>query len=147
MLLWRISQHRDLSGKGGLTVSARWHRSGRPVVYLAECPPGSLLEICVHTSLEDLPPRFTLLEVSAADSVAVETVDPDKLPADWAMRTEITRQIGTEWLESARTALLRVPSALVPRTTNMLLNPKHPDAKRAKIVSVWTYPFDNRIKL
>jgi RES domain-containing protein len=147
MLLWRISQHRDLSGKGGLAVSARWHHAGRPVVYLAECPPGSLLEVCVHTSLEDLPPRFTLLEVSAPESLGVENVDAARLPSDWVGKIDVTRQLGTDWLEAGKTPFLRVPSALVPRTTNMLLNPKHPDAKKAKIVNAWSYPFDNRLKL
>lgn len=146
MLLWRVSRHRDLSGKGGLTFSARWHRRGAPVVYLAECPPGALLEVCVHTSLEDMPPRFTLLEVNAADSTSMETVDAAKLPKNWVSNQEATRQIGSEWLASGRTALLRVPSALVPRTNNVVLNPRHPEAKRLQIAAAWEYPFDLRLK-
>jgi RES domain-containing protein len=117
------------------------------VVYLAECPPGSLLEVCVHTSLEDLPPRFTLLEVTVPDSLGIANVDAANLPSDWVTRTEVTRQMGTDWLAAGKTPLLRVPSALVPRTTNMLLNPRHPDAKKAKIVNAWKYPFDQRLKL
>ncbi|MCU1330277.1 MAG: hypothetical protein JWN34_5647 [Bryobacterales bacterium] len=146
MLLWRVSRHRDLSGRGGLTVSARWHRKGAPVVYLAECPPGALLEVCVHTSADDIPQRYTLLEVSAADSVAIDAVDESRLPKDWMGRVETTRQIGTEWLASSRTALLRIPSALVPRTTNVMLNPLHADARRIKVTAIWDYPFDQRLK-
>jgi len=37
--------------------------------------------------------------------------------------------------------LLFVPSAIVPRTRNCLLNPLHGDAARPRIVSAVRYPF------
>ena len=146
MRLWRVSRHHDLTGKGGLHTSARWHTSGAPIVYLAESAPGALLEVCVHTSLEDVPPTYTLLEVAVEDSVSVESVDVASLPPNWMSRPDVTQTIGTGWLKTGRSALLRVPSALVPQTTNVLLNPLHPDARLARVVDVWEYPFDLRIK-
>jgi len=146
MLLWRISRHRDLSGAGGLRAPGRWHERGSRVVYLADTPAGALLEACVHTSAGDVPPNYTLLAVAVADEVSTETVDVSKLPSDWADGLEATRGIGAAWLRSQRSALLRVPSALVPVTFNYLLNPLHADAARLGIESVYKYPFDPRIK-
>lgn len=67
MVLWRISRHLDLSGRGGLTFAGRWHHAGAPVVYLAETPSGALVEVCAHTSANDIPPSFTLLKVAGPD--------------------------------------------------------------------------------
>src|SRR2546429_6312150 len=36
MILWRISNHTTLDGRGGLYASGRWHTEGRPIVYLSE---------------------------------------------------------------------------------------------------------------
>ena len=147
MMLWRISRHRDLSGEGGRHAPGRWHHRGAAIVYLAETPAGALLETCVHTSANDIPPSYTLLALQVDESVSIETLDTSLLPADWIEHLKVSREIGSAWLRSGRTALLRVPSALAPATFNVLLNPLHPDARRVRIEAEYRYPFDPRIKL
>jgi len=146
MLLWRISRHRDLSGSGGLHASGRWHDRGLPIVYLAESPAGALLESCVHTSANDIPPNYTLLAVQVEERIHIETLDLAILQTDWIEHFESTREIGSAWLRSMRSVLFRVPSALVPATFNVLLNPLHPQAKSIRIESAYEYPFDPRLK-
>lgn len=144
--LWRVSRHRDLRGAGGLRAPGRWHERGLPVVYLAETPAGALLEACVHASANDVPPRYTLLTLEAEGRVATSHLNVSTLPKDWIERQEVTREIGSAWLRDGRFALFRVPSALVPATFNVLLNPLHSDAARIRIQSAVQYPFDPRIK-
>jgi RES domain-containing protein len=146
MTLWRVSRHRDLKGAGGLHAPGRWHERGFPVVYLAESPAGALLEACVHTSANDVPPHYTLLTLEVESRVATSHLKVSTLPKDWIERQEVTREIGSTWLRDGRSALFRVPSALVPATFNVLLNPIHPDAARIRIQSAVRYPFDPRIK-
>jgi RES domain-containing protein len=62
--------------------------------------------------------------------VLVERVSVDHLPSDWPEKTEATRALGDAWLAADSSALLIVPSAIVPDTFNVLLNPAHKDAKR-----------------
>ncbi len=145
MVLWRISRHLDLSGRGGLTIAGRWHHAGAPVVYLAETPSGALVEVCAHTSANDIPPSFTLLKIVGPD-LPVEEIEPATLDQDWAVRIEITRELGSEWLKRGSSALLRVPSALVPESANYLLNPLHKDAGLFQIEKSYQYPFDVRLK-
>jgi RES domain-containing protein len=145
MILWRISRHRDLSGTGGWRSPGRWHHAGQPIVYLAESPAGALLEVCVHTSANDVPPDFTLLKIEAPE-VQIQAIQLDELPAGWQSQLEFTRDVGTAWLRKRETSLLRVPSAIVPETANFLLNPTHPDAKEIKIIEAASYPFDLRLK-
>lgn len=145
MVLWRISRHRGLSGKGGLRAAGRWHYAGRPIVYLAESPAAVLLEVCVHTSANDVPPEYTLLKIEGPD-IDVPSIKFDDLPEDWRARLEVTRDLGTDWLEKNESALLRVPSAIVPETTNCLLNPAHRQAAEFRLVEAMGYPFDPRLK-
>jgi RES domain-containing protein len=145
MVLWRISRHMDLSGRGGLTIAGRWHHAGAPVVYLAETPSGALIEVCAHTSANDIPPSFTLLKVVGPD-LPFDEIELASLDQGWASRVEITRDLGSEWLKRGSSALLRVPSALVPESANYLLNPLHKDAGLFRIEKSYQYPFDVRLK-
>ena len=145
MILWRISRHRDLSGIGGLRAAGRWHYAGHPIVYLAETPASALLEVCIHTSANDVPPEFTLLKIEGPN-VNVASVETKELPRDWRTRLDVTRDLGTAWLKNNESTLLRVPSALVPETVNFLFNPSGAQAKKFNIVDVFSYPFDLRLK-
>lgn len=145
MVLWRISRHRDLSGIGALRAAGRWHYAGQPVVYLSENPASALLEVCVHTAANDVPPDFTLLRIEGPE-LKIPAVTESALPDDWQIRLEVTRELGTDWLRKKEAVILKLPSALVPQTTNFLFNPLHPDASRFQIAAAFSYPFDRRIK-
>lgn len=145
MVLWRISRHLDLSGIGGLRAGGRWHNPGQPVVYLSENPASALLEVCVHTAANDVPPDFTLLRIEGPEP-EIPAIAETGLPEGWQWRPEITKSLGTEWLRRREAVLLKLPSAIVPQTTNFLFNPLHPDADRFQIAEALKYPFDSRIK-
>ena len=145
MLLWRISRFLDLEGIGGLRSSGRWHEAGLPVVYLAESPAGVLIEVCVHTSSNDVPPTYTLLQVEGPD-LECPSILLESLPPDWATKLGITRELGDKWLRERPSILLKVTSAIVPQTSNYVFNPLHPDASRFTIPQTYTYPFVMRIK-
>lgn len=147
MILWRISNHLSLTGDGGLRVPARWHTRGRRIVYCSQSPAAALLETLVHfeITVRDLPARYRLLKLEAPDDVVVDHVPPADLPKDWVERADVTRKIGDAWLATGRSALLTVPSALVPETSNVLLNPGHLDAARVVIVQVSEYAIDPRL--
>jgi RES domain-containing protein len=147
MFLWRISNHRTLDGKGGLETSARWHTQGRPIVYLAESVAGALLEVLVHLelSLVRLPKSYRLLKVEAPDDISIEALSSSDFSRGWTDDETFTRNTGDQWLASKRTVLLRVPSAIVPETFNVLLNSAHEEARRMKIVSHHEYPWDLRL--
>ena len=147
MFLWRISNHPSLSGDGALRAAGRWHTRGRRVVYFAQNPAAALLEILVHfeIDIQDLPLRYRLLKIEAPDDVGIERLTVDQLPADWPERTEVTRALGDGWLTEGSAALLKVPSAIVPETFNVLLNPAHQDAKRVVIVGTGEHAIDPRL--
>lgn len=148
MRVWRISNHARLDGAGGLRASGRWHSRGRRIVYCAESPAAALLEILVHLELapDDLPLRYRLLAIELPDDLPGGRIEPATLPPGWTEDVASTRARGDAWLAAGRTARLDVPSALVPETWNILLNPAHPDAARARIVTIGEHPLDARLR-
>jgi RES domain-containing protein len=145
--LWRISNHATLDGAGGLRASGRWHTRGVRIVYCAPNPASALLEILVHAeiAIEDIPVAFRWLEIDAPDSVAVETVDLGLLAPAWRGQPAATRRLGDQWLAASRSALLRVPSAIIPETWNVLINPLHHGAARIRVVRVHQQAVDRRL--
>lgn len=146
MHLWRISRFHSLSGEGGRLYAARWNSVGNPVVYLAPSPAGALVEILVHLELGDgePPPPYTLLRISTPPRTRISTL---RIPAGeaWKSNLAVTRKIGDTWLASQRSAIARVPSVILPRTYNYLLNPLHPDAKSIRITESERFIFDPRL--
>ncbi len=130
---------------GGLKASGRWHHAGHAIVYLAQTPASALLEVCVHTSANNVPPAFTLLKIEGP-ALEVPSISIASLPKDWQTRLDVTRDLGTAWLEKKRSVLLRVPSAIVPETANFLFNPSRKQAAKFHVAEVFCYPFDARLK-
>lgn len=145
MTLWRASNHATLDGAGGLRASGRWHNRGKRIVYCAPNPATALLEILVHAEIDvqDIPVSMRYLEIEAPDSIAVESMDPSTPASAW--QKEKSRGIGDEWLNSKRTALLRVPSVIMPATWNVLINPGHPECRQIRIVRTHRQAFDRRL--
>lgn len=148
MILWRISNYADLKGIGGLRAPGRWHFAGRPVVYLAEHPAGALLETLVHQEIRspaDLPDTYRLLRVAVGDQVAIAELGDAALPENWREDASFTQSAGSEWLEGGSTALLKVPSAVMPFAYNYILNPSHAEAVDIRIEMVIDVRHDPRI--
>jgi len=149
MELWRISNYADLRGIGGLRASGRWHYRGQPVVYLAENPALALLETMVHLefgSPQALPDNYQLLRVEIAEGAAIAELTASVIPDDWRENADWTQAAGSEWLAAGQELLLKVPSAILPRSYNYLFNPAHPGAGSAIVAEVLKVPYDPRIR-
>jgi RES domain-containing protein len=147
MRLWRISAYTNLSGEGGLLASGRWHSRGRRIVYLTDHPASALVEALVHLEVdpEDIPDSYQLLAVEFPDDVSHESVAEKTLAVTWRDDLSFTRDLGDRWLRENRTALLRIPSAIVPVGFNWLLNPAHTDSAKARVAEIIRAPFDARL--
>jgi RES domain-containing protein len=143
VILWRISNYATLDGIGGTLQSARWHTAGKPIVYTADHPASALLELLANVDADLLPDRFQLLEIKTPDRLRVPKV---KAKTHWTRDISWSRSIGDKWLQDQRSALLHVPSAILPGIFNTLINPAHPDAKRLRILRATRIPLDGRLK-
>ena len=139
MQAWRLCRalFADLSGEGARLVGGRWNSPGQALVYLAQDAALAVLEVRVHL---DLPP-----DLLPEDYVLV-TVDLGGLPAETVQDIPPSpARLGDGWIRSAATPLLRVPSAIVPESRGLLLNPAHPSSARARVVGTRRFTFDPRL--
>jgi RES domain-containing protein len=152
MNTYRIGQTKYAYDKVGSGIDGRWNLKGQYVLYTGGSLALSCLEKLAHT------PGTSLY--SGDFSVTVFHI-PDKLPVseitikellkhspDWSevINYPITQQIGNEWLREHKTAVLKVPSAIIDREYNYLFNPAHPDFSTIKITDVNKFRFDGRLK-
>lgn len=89
---------------------------------MAESISLAVLENLVHTSREDFPTGYVV--VSAVIPDTVEILSEEQLRITFGALPP--RLLGDWWIESLSSAVLRVPSAVVPNESNYLLNPRHP---------------------
>ena len=150
-MVWRIATEApgysadDLSGKGAEVTGGRWNAPGHPVVYASQSRALACLETVVHLNAGALPLNRYLVAIEIPDDVwaKARTEDERSVPVAWdaepAGRASI--QFGTSWLIAESSALLIVPSVIVPEERNVLINPRHPDSARirAMVVRKWTY--------
>jgi RES domain-containing protein len=139
MQAWRICREpfADLTGEGARLWGGRWNAAGQPLVYSADTAALAVLEVRVHLDLswDLLPPDYVLLTLDLGP-VHIETVPV--VPPD-------TVSFGDAWLKTQRTAVLRVPSVIVPESTNILVNPRHPEAALVTIIDRRPFTFDERL--
>ncbi len=71
-----------------------------------------------------------------------------RLPKDWSSSPAptTTQSIGDEWARALVSAVLEVPSAIVPFEKNYLLNPAHADYSKITLSKPSKFAFDERLK-
>jgi RES domain-containing protein len=147
---WRIVKRRlaadAFSGEGARLYGGRWNAPGTRVVYVAESQSLAALEILVHLESAQALEHYVLIEVKF-DSALVTAVEKQKLPANWqAEPAPISlRAIGDDWTAAGISAVLKVPSAIVPHENNFLLNPAHADFSKIQIERPIDFALDPRL--
>lgn len=152
--IWRICQdkhkHTAFDGVGASLFGGRWNSQGLKMVYSSECLSLAALEVFVHLELADQTKPFVCIGVEITDDIAVETMDLDEIielsPNGRAYPApSVLAEYGDRWLSEKRTAVLIVPSAVVPQEHNYLLNPEHPDFAKIVITTPEPFSFDSRM--
>jgi len=147
--VWRICKraHADFDGEGARKAGGRWNPRGVAVVYASETLSLAALELLVHADPALLPDDLVAIEADVPETVRVRRIQPEKLPRGWRRHPapEALAGIGGDWVESLETAVLSVPSALVPREANFLLNPAHADFRKIRVGKPEPFDLDARL--
>ena len=74
-------------------------------------------------------------------------LSPNRLPKDWKKvpSPRALKEIGHEWIKTQVSAVLQVPSIIIPEESNYILNPFHPDFNQVELKEIRPYNFDERI--
>ncbi len=154
MILWRIAAETrhyrvdDMTGGGAARNPGRWNELGQPVIYAAPTIAMAVLETSAHMRDPGLPLNRYLVRIEVPESVwnASGELDPIALPASWdAIPAGATSAAeGSAWIRSLSTAVLLVPSVIVPEERVALINPTHSDAGKLRCTVVRRFDY-NRV--
>mgnify|MGYP003411559635 FL=1 len=140
MRVWRVTRraHAAPDGEGARLYGGRWNLPNTPVVYASASLSLAVLEYLVHVDRDLAPSDLVSIAATIPISLPVETIEIGQLPNGWQAPSdqESLQRLGSEWVQVQASAVLRVPSALIPVEFNYLLNPAHSDFGRI----VWADP-------
>lgn len=90
--------------------------------------------------------QYAAIEINIPGPL-MQDVDPMELPRNWSAASppRQLRLIGDRWIEGGKSAVLSVPSAVVPVERNYLLNPAHPGFEKIRIGIETRFRFDRRL--
>lgn len=151
MLVYRLVKARHaaaaLDGEGARRAGGRWNPPGIPVAYCASSLSLAVLELLVHVDPGDAPDDLVALRIELPEDVPAGRWTPAELPRDWMDDTgkAAVRSRGARWLRAGVEAVLWVPSVIVPAEWIVLVNPRHPDADRIKVIAQEPFPLDSRL--
>jgi RES domain-containing protein len=154
MIVYRIEREKyldtTLQGIGAaLTEGYRWNSLNTYLVYTADSRALATIEVSVHLDFsEDLPIDRFYVEIDIPNDVEILELSIEQLPDNWDSKPPIleTQYIGDDFVSQNSAAVLKVPSSIVPPEFNYLINPKHPDSAKIKVISTKKLQFDNRFK-
>lgn len=126
---------------------ARWNSKDIKVIYTAESRSLACLENIVHRNSNGLSNEFRVLIIDIPDSLKISVINRTDLPEGWQSyeRIPYTQSLGDQWIKELNSAILKVPSVIIPGECNYLLNPAHKDYPKIKYVRSESFEFDSRI--
>jgi RES domain-containing protein len=127
---------------------ARWSSKGSFVIYTAQSRALACLENLVHRTGIGSNAIFRVMVINIPHTVSIEQLQRNKLKKDWNTFENYSycQGIGDQWVQEARSAILRVPSAIVDEEFNYLLNPNHPEFNKIKLMGDNPFLFDPRFQ-
>ncbi len=137
LTVWRLITARfaeaAFSGEGARLYGGRWNRKGVRIIYTAGSQSLAMLEMLVQD--EPLRAQYVMIQANIPKGVRVERVSKEMLPAGWRELSarEQLQAIGTAWARQRSSAVLAVPTAVIPAEFNYLLNPLHPAFAKVEI--------------
>ena len=129
MFAYRIAdaRHPIFDSTGAMLHGGRWNSIGKRVIYAAETYAGALLEVLVHANLSQPPRNHRVVRIDIPDGTTIENVRLHAVEGWDAEDMVVSRAFGDQWIQEARSAVLRVPNLVTQgREHNLVINTDHP---------------------
>ena len=149
MLVYRISRPefaQDLSGEGARLYGGRWNKKGMRMLYTSQSASLALLEILAHFPNGKVLMPLSLITISIHSDLIFEP-EISVLPSNWQAFPcpSECQEFGSGFLKEGKYAIARLPSVLMPKDFNYLINPEHKGISAMEILQVETFFPDNRL--
>ncbi len=150
LLAWRIAKAKHATngfdGEGARLYGSRWSSPTVRVAFASETISLAMLEILVHLRKSSPLASYVLLSVEFLENMVLD-LDYALLPKNWRSFPAPPRvqAIGDAWVKANSSVMLRVPSVIVPREHNFLINPVHNDFSKLIISRPQPLEVDARV--
>ncbi|WP_291116833.1 RES family NAD+ phosphorylase [Empedobacter sp. UBA7248] len=149
MLVFNIRKARYSKSLQASGVANRWNKNDEFVIYTGSSRALSTLELVVHRSSISIDNSYKLLviEIDCEEDEIYEIKKP-KLPKNWQSVEAYPelQEIGSAWYQDFKYLVMKVPSSIIPKEYNYLINTKHPDfTSKVKIKELEDYNWDDRL--
>lgn len=149
--VWRVCNAKwaatAFDGQGAKIYGGRWNSAGIAVVYTSSSLALAALESLVHLGVESIPKPYVAIPADIPAGLVIDQVEQDLLPSNWRDDPPplVIAAIGDQWVRNGKSAVLKVPSAVIYEEWNYLLNPEHPDFTQIAIRTAKPFQFDARL--
>jgi RES domain-containing protein len=147
MIVYRITLaiHADKLVASG--NPARWNSKDVKVIYTSSSRSLACLENIVHRNSRGLNAQYRTILIDIPNNLIIEQISRKSLLPGWHEFQNIsaTQKIGDEWVAKNKSAILQVPSVIIPEEFNYVLNPAHKDFAKIKYLRNEAFDFDGRL--
>lgn len=149
MEVFRISKESYASALTSSGTANRWNQKGQQVIYAGSSRSLSSLELIVHKGAVVPSESYCVMVISiAAEDHLYKQIQTNDLPSNWRTFDAYStlQKIGSDWITSQQSLVLKVPSAVIPFEYNYIINTEHPDfLSNVKLVRTEGYFWDSRL--
>ena len=148
MLAYRITLKKYSTSLFAPGLAGRWNGNGRKVIYCAESIALAFLENMIRRQGVGFNDDFRTMILEIPDDLKIQTISADDLPPSWRTFTDYSQcqPFGDRWYDESTYPILKVPSAVLPDSSNYVINFLHPDFKKIKLAKVTDLIPDQRIE-
>lgn len=136
MKVYRIAKCQfidDISGFGSYLYGGRWNSKGVHMLYTSSTSSLAMLEMIAHGI--EIQEDYCMLMLEIPDD-KIKTINQSELPANWFAHPapDQLKSIGDAFVADNKYLAIRLPSAVNRSETNVLINPKHVEFKKVKVI-------------
>jgi RES domain-containing protein len=148
MIVYRITLAKYADKLFASGNPARWNSKDIKLIYSAQSRALACLENVVHRNSIGLNENFKTILIEIPDSLKLMVILKTDLISDWQSFSNMpyTQKLGDAWVKEAKSAILQVPSVIIPEENNYLINPAHKDFSKVKYLGNEPFEFDRRFK-
>ena len=146
MIVYRITTEQWSKSLQASGNPARWNAKGQFVIYTAGSRSLACLENLVHRSGEWQGKMYKVMLIKFPDKIKIDTIEEASLKNNWQQFNNFSycQSMANKWLTKSTAVILRVPSVIIKKEYNYLINPQHQDFKLIKLINAEDFDFDER---
>ena len=148
MELFRITEEKYSASLTASGVAGRWNEDNEFVIYTASSRALGTLEKIIRFKSINPKVTYKVMVIFIPDNQDLfSEIKISKLSTNWREISAYAelRAIGSKWYSDKKSLILKVPSSIITKEFNYIINTKHADFNLIKLISTENYFFDDRL--